>query len=73
MNHNIYLTEKRMLHLEGFYLLTGCLLFLYLLSSQSEMQNAYFALSNGLIPDSATFSSCLVYFGYFRALHIPLL
>lgn len=55
MNHNIYLTEKRMLHLEGFYLLTGCLLFLYMLSSQSEMQHAYFDLSNGHSPDSVTF------------------
>ena len=55
MNHNVYHIEKQTFHFGGYWLLTGTLFFLYLPTSQFEMQNAYHALSKGLIPDPATF------------------
>lgn len=56
MNHNVYHIEKQTFHFGGYWLLTGTLFFLYLPTSQFEMQNAYHALSKGLIPDPAPFS-----------------
>lgn len=49
MNHNVYHIEKQTFHFGGYWLLTGTLFFLYLPTSQFEMQNAYHALSKGLI------------------------
>lgn len=45
MNHNVYHIEKQTFHFGGYWLLTGTLFFLYLPTSQFEMQNAYHALS----------------------------
>ena len=53
MNHNVYHIEKQTFHFGGYWLLTGTLFFLYLPTSQFEMQNAYHALSKGLIPAPA--------------------
>ena len=55
MNHNVYHIEKQTFHFGGYWLLTGTLFFLYLPTSQFEMQNAYHALSKRLNPDPATF------------------
>ncbi len=73
MNHNVYHIEKQTFHFGGYWLLTGTLFFLYLPTSQFEMQNAYHALSKGLIPDPCHLSPCLVYFRYFRTLLLSLL
>ena len=65
MNHNVYHIEKQTFHFGGYWLLTGTLFFLYLPTSQFEMQNAYHALSKGLIPDPATFLPVWFIFGIF--------
>lgn len=68
MNHNVYHIEKQTFHFGGYWLLTGTLFFLYLPRPPSlRMQNAYHALSKGLIRILPPFS-CLVYFGIFRTL-----
>ena len=65
MNHNVYHIEKQTFHFGGYWLVTGTLFFLYLPTSQFEMQNAYHALSKGLIPDPATFLPVWFIFGIF--------
>lgn len=65
MNHNVYHIEKQTFHFGGYWLLTGTLFFLYLPTSQFEMQNAYHALSKRLNPDPATFLPVWFIFGIF--------